>query len=286
MRSKEHNGRLDKFHLFTALPTELQLIIWDFWRENRPVFYHYLFLAPEGRYYSAVNMTSRKTVHTTAQTANPTIDNGLPLDPFECKITFTNRIKRFSMPLNIPAQCLLRYWNGAGTRDLHFKPRRGSRDTWVSFERDTFIVHSTHRLPGKLRFLFNNIGSEAPKDIQHDAWPQGIRRLAMYVFQGDSLCELDRRAFSQLKSLRSVWLLVHLSDSELGESVSLSFKIGHHLGTIKDMKDIVIEVQGPGDDFDPIYPALLDAQDMRTQLVRLFEEDKRRGIDVRVMLHL
>ncbi|KAI8628379.1 hypothetical protein F5Y19DRAFT_486056 [Xylariaceae sp. FL1651] len=209
MEPKEPNTKLDKFHLFTELPLELQLLVWKFWREGRPVIHHYLFVSPKGRCYAALDTKRDKFIHTTTQCAKTEVRHGTSLNPMEYKIRFTNSVWMitdyqcvdFLVNMVCNAREFWPYFWGEG--------EKGTLYTWVNFEKDIFFVGSNYRWPGQLRFLFYRIGGKLPQAIKDDHWALRIQQLAMYVSDKDSLCELDRRAFSQLKHLRKVFLIVH-----------------------------------------------------------------------------
>jgi hypothetical protein len=84
---------LKEFHLFIALPMELQLMIWAFWRSDQSVIHHYMFMGRHHRFYTAYDTAEKRYLRTTAKSVDPDLFGGTPLDPMEYKILFTNTVK-------------------------------------------------------------------------------------------------------------------------------------------------------------------------------------------------
>ncbi|KAI1125138.1 hypothetical protein F5Y10DRAFT_268380 [Nemania abortiva] len=259
------------FHLFTALPMELQLIIWEFWMEHQPVIYHYLLLTPKGRCYAALDTDTGRLVNTTGKGLEPDINDDVPLDPAKCKIRFTGKVMTTTRARVIQDILYIQYCP-------RYRSRPHPVHTWVDFKRDVFFLLSTYRFSGQLRFLFNGIGAYLPADIKDDHWPHRIQQLAIYLHSiMDPLDDLDRDAFSQLKGLQKVFLIVrheseiygpmnkHLSSGLVDLDEYLKFRVPKHPIT------------------DDIKPTATKARD---QLLRLFQEVNRSHITVELVVDM
>ncbi|KAI3325465.1 hypothetical protein HD806DRAFT_552741 [Xylariaceae sp. AK1471] len=262
--------KLKEFHLFTALPIELQLMIWAYWRSDQPVIHHYMFMGRYRRFYAAYDADQKTLLETTAKSADPGLFEGAPLDPMEYKIRFTNTVAtalRFS-DMNT------RRINQQSARLQLKRPAH----TWVNFEKDVFFFRNVgYRFPGELKFLFYRIGVKMPKDIKDDHWAHNIRQLAIYTFENeDSLCELDCRAFSQLRGLRKVFIAVkHAGSGDMLATFAPHYderrgfvdfdEFFKHFGTIS-------------------FPRKVSAEKIRAQLVGIFEQSGRKDIVVRLMV--
>ncbi|TGJ79681.1 hypothetical protein E0Z10_g9076 [Xylaria hypoxylon] len=280
----EGQRKLDEFHLFTKLPTELQLMIWKCWREDQPVIFHYLLLSSHmGRYYVALDTERDRVAQMTARSADPGIDDGMPLDPFEHKIRFANTVSTPNRPGwddIIPGS--MERWGFARTC-YDFKLRPVPVHTWVNFHKDIFFLGSDYKFPGQLRFLFSGINRVRLQDIQDDHWAHHIRQLAMYVSkEHPSLCEFDRAAFLQLKSLRKVFLIVEgriLFIPEFRSIPNYQYGLCPLHGITKIEEADPVRRRYLADDSQRI-----EAEALRAQLLHLFQEGNRGYIDVKVMV--
>ncbi|KAI0145576.1 hypothetical protein GGR57DRAFT_517075 [Xylariaceae sp. FL1272] len=208
---------LTEFRLYPKLPTEIKLMIWACYREDQNPIWHFMFLTPKGRIYAAQDVKTSRIIESTARTAVADSRKGsIPLDPEEYDIRLTNCTKVAASAIDFGGNLvdvimnpdlLRRYHYDQG---LNWQPRQPTH-SWANFGRDVFILGSGYRYPGQLRFLFEYIGHVAPKDLAEHHWACRIQVLAMFVPVHGSLflSDLDRRAFTQLKSLRKVVLMTH-----------------------------------------------------------------------------
>ncbi|KAI0450264.1 hypothetical protein F5B21DRAFT_508331 [Xylaria acuta] len=298
MEAEGHNDQLDKFHLFTALPVELQFEIWDLWREDQPVIYHYLFLTQKGRRYAAVDANTRRIVDTTAQSADPAFDDGTPLDPEEHKIHFTNKVeaifKDADMPRLADYQAHIMSWKFNNPQRY---PHRPQLNIWVHFNKDVFIFGSFHQLPGHLRFLSRDIDAALPQNIDDDDWSHGIRRLGIYLLKYNllhynlPLCEFDCRAFSQLKNLRMIFLILKLNTWWLYAELPPVFK---RLDKLIKLDEYIKLVDGNElhqqseflrqTELDVLRREKVRAEATRAQLLQILKDCNRGYISVELMV--
>ncbi|KAI1073988.1 hypothetical protein F5B20DRAFT_586706 [Whalleya microplaca] len=193
---------LTQFHPFRRLPIELQLMIWALWRQDRAAIRHYLCLEPYGRFYAALDIQQGKYVNPTSRSGKrgaaeeELLDRmGLHKIRFTNGVAFTNDLYRiYSTVHGLP---------GFPEPNLGIAPT----DTYVNFERDVFFAENTnYRYPGRLRFLFRNIGTKMPHEVVD--WSKRIQKLAMFVCpQSITLDDLDRKALSQLTGLKTVFVV-------------------------------------------------------------------------------
>ncbi|KAI2628308.1 hypothetical protein GGS21DRAFT_492628 [Xylaria nigripes] len=202
--------KLNKFHLFTKLPKEIQLMIWRFWEENHSPIYHYLILCARGRCYAAIDSEEGRPLLSTARSASMMLDDGTPLNPFEHKIRFANRVMgNITESFMINNLISLASTKTPNQLDTDYRATSTSFSTWVNFDRDVFFLGSNYRYPGQLRFLFSGIGTRSPSALKDDHWAHRIQQLALYVSENDHLSDLDRKTLPQLKGLRKVLLVIH-----------------------------------------------------------------------------
>ncbi|KAI1260367.1 hypothetical protein F5Y18DRAFT_256308 [Xylariaceae sp. FL1019] len=268
LNDNDGGGKLDKFHLFTKLPTELQLLVWKFYREGQPVLYHHMSLTRRGRVYSARDMQKGELVTTTAQSANQHDADGQALDPAEYKIRFVNGVIMKSARLDVVSS--------AGYYPLG-ETWKSPAETWVNFEKDVFFLDSSYDKPGQLRFLFRFFNRETPMDIPDDHWAHRIRQLAIYVDERhSSLADFDRRAFGQLRGLRRVWLVV-----------CRSFWRGS--GELVDINIVMASLeQSASYDVSTYRKNVIEdrrriASGIRDELRQIFQTAKRRGVVIDIV---
>ncbi|CAJ2508972.1 Uu.00g139980.m01.CDS01 [Anthostomella pinea] len=224
MPHDEPVARPIEFHLFPRLPPEIQLIIWAIWREDQPVMRQYCFMEREGRCYAALDMEKLQFVKTAGGSIDLRTGESAPLDPMEHQICFTNNISTVTVPEDI-----LRMF-----RNPRIEQNRrilSPAYTWVNFQRHTFFVHNAHyRLPGRLRFLFHNIGAKIPQEIKSDHWSKRIQKLAVFATaESNTLNDLDKAALLQLTGMKTVFIILPM----------------HHYNNWRQLKDGVCRCQGP-----------------------------------------
>lgn len=236
-----------EFHCFSKLPQEIQLLVWDAWREHVPTVRHYFVLELNGRGYAAFNCTSKSWIQIAARTAKPALDD--PMDPLEHKILFTNKISFASPKPNSPAP---------DTWDLTYallslRPRineildgnyfsdQGNTlrpaYAWVNFRKDVFFVDTIgYRLPGRLRFLFYDIGNRLPQLFGINHWATKIQKLAFYI-NGPRQSklyglwdEIDINALAKMRLLKQIFLVFQCS----GCSVEYQYRADSH-GFVHDI---------------------------------------------------
>ena len=149
-----HRGAaLTTFHPFLRLPVELQQYIWDLWRANpvrrpRCVCYCLPLSQRFGREYVAFDVLTRKDV--TESLTLSTAQVG-PIDQLSWFWAHPHRT-----PIRIassPGQV-----GGSTSKDF----------TQVDFDRDFFLLRSSYRLPGQLRWLLKGIGASDPPPMPAD----------------------------------------------------------------------------------------------------------------------
>ncbi|KAI0420517.1 hypothetical protein F5X98DRAFT_371930 [Xylaria grammica] len=282
----------DEFHLFRELPPELQRMIWEFWQDDQPAVYHYLFLASSHRHYVAVDSTRSRLVESTAQTADPNVDDGEPLSPFEWKITLNHRISTAVSSL-APESSVRIPWKRSplapwgfygGIGDFRLEPRRSPVHTWMNFHKDVFFLGSNYGLPGQLRFFCDPIDAPVPR-LNDNHWSRRIRQLAIYARAPDyrrrndsngRLSNLDRYVLTQLGGLRRVFIVVHFVPDT--EKLGLPSISGTRFGLVPLHK---IPDMKCGDWTSELVQI---AEALRLELVDLFRQTRRSYIDVGLVI--
>ncbi|KAK8110242.1 uncharacterized protein PG998_006699 [Apiospora kogelbergensis] len=169
----KESRRLTRFHLFTKLPIELQLIIWSFWREDQPVLRHYMVLTRHTRAYAALDFIAGKFVPTAAHSTDSTKDD--PLDPMEFKIRFSNSVLTTKGSYDDPLSVILNPSSDVPSDSREVFTRLSPAFAWVNFEKDIFCIENLgHRFGGRFRFLSPNIGAKVPKPLAADHWASRI----------------------------------------------------------------------------------------------------------------
>ncbi|KAI0886919.1 uncharacterized protein GGS22DRAFT_199242 [Annulohypoxylon maeteangense] len=143
------------FQFFTRLPTELQLMIWDFWREQKGVVRHFIIYRTEGPCYGAYDVNLRRFI----------TEEG-SVDPMNVKIN----LKVSKHPV--------RRFNEWQTMDRSFGRRPPSVKTkssfaWVNFEKDVFFTYDM--LPHWWRSRYFSFG------IHYSDWWRYAQRLTLCV---------------------------------------------------------------------------------------------------------
>ncbi|KAI1272175.1 hypothetical protein F5Y07DRAFT_412821 [Xylaria sp. FL0933] len=212
MGPNDQNKKLEEFHLFTALPPELQLMIWDICCEDRPVIYHYYY-AEWGRcFYAAYNATAKQIKRNTTHNSDPTagIDRVLPSDYAVSRVFLPDMMETLGKP-HTKAQFLYRRWPPIfHTRKL-IRPESPIRTTF-NFRRDVFFFGS---MIGEAtpRVVFPDWFCNHDQDREDEPLCCRIQQLALYPPQ----IEPDNHpGLLHMKSLKKVFLVVNGLDWRFG----------------------------------------------------------------------
>ncbi|KAI5863630.1 hypothetical protein GGS23DRAFT_564674 [Durotheca rogersii] len=148
---------LDRFHLFSKLPMELQLMIWDLWRASQPIIRHYMFTDSDGkRRYAAYDMSKGAMATRAFLDPRPLLTPGEAVDPMDIKIRLTGEVAS--------ADSWYELRNVSYDYNVIGRPLR-SPFARVNFHKDFFFFHSWSEMPGHLRFMYPRINSQAPKQL-------------------------------------------------------------------------------------------------------------------------
>ncbi|ETS82084.1 hypothetical protein PFICI_07086 [Pestalotiopsis fici W106-1] len=166
---------LCEFHCFSRLPTEIQLSIWEAWREDAPPVRHHFMLGASGTEYVAFDCGTQSWMSAEAAL-------GDHVDPIYHQIRFTNKIN-FAQP-TISRGAMFPYaqsyfddpgadYAGDYCRTAH---------AWVNFEKDIFFIDDI-RLESRerLHLLSRDVHRQQPATFQGNHWATKIQRLAFYV---------------------------------------------------------------------------------------------------------
>ncbi|KAI0006753.1 hypothetical protein F4779DRAFT_550412 [Xylariaceae sp. FL0662B] len=198
------------FRFFPKLPTELQFIIWDLYRDgqpHQPPDRHCFSLSHAGkRVYATFNESSHKVVDILRK------QDDSPL-PYQQKIRFPGAVFVETHP-----ERMNRVWH----RDY----RKSNKSTspafvFVDFERDLFYFdqcdyHPSVKSGSKFewfRFLCNPINRESPPQLGDKHWIFKVKKLALRVnypvkFPHDSVAEWDLEVLEHMVSLETLLLVV------------------------------------------------------------------------------
>lgn len=201
----------DTFHRFSDLPAELQLMVWQQYRQDRRSMRHYFRLGRRGRYHAAYNPTTGAFERATARTAADACRD--PLDPTEAKIRFTGRV-RAVLDYGPGASPVVAERRLAGAVDVALGCQGGAHPrnvttshAWVNFTDDVFIFeNSGYARPGKLRFLTSRIHRARPTPPAPGSWPARIRTLALYLDRAP-LTASDHDVLRVMEGLRMLLLV-------------------------------------------------------------------------------
>ncbi|KAI1751771.1 hypothetical protein F4782DRAFT_547495 [Xylaria castorea] len=292
--SEGSDSQLDEFYLFRWLPEELQLIIWDLWREDQPVFHHHLFLTEGGRCYAALDTVTHQVVDAVSHSADLAFDGGAPLDPSEHKLYFKGEVMTITQYKDLEDHKNVMAWN---LEQLPYKPQSKDVNTWLHMKTDMFIFWSTYKFPGHLRYLCDPFDVEPASDINKGDWSHHIQQVGIYVpNDGLPLCEFDRRTFSQLRNLRNVFLIIRWKRRPMPVWWPLPlwrFTSGKPDVLIKpsEIIEFVEEFHLPEEleqyrsqELDYLRKENTKAETLRTQLLQVFQNCKREYIAVETML--
>ncbi|KAI1854743.1 hypothetical protein JX265_002380 [Neoarthrinium moseri] len=289
-----------ELHNFPRLPKEIQLLIWDFWRQHAPIIRHYFVLHLSGRAYAAFNCETKNWVQTASRTAEPSHDD--PLDPMEHKILFTNAIN-VALPGTLsPAPVSWAHESAHGSVYSHIhqilsghyffdrgntlRPAHAS----VNFRKDVFFIDNIgYRLPGRMRFLFHRIGARRPRWVENH-WAAKIEKLAFYV-NGSQQSELngfwgeiDIEALANMRLLKKVYLVFRCS----GCSVEHQHRADSH-GFVHDLPNNGMHSPDVGilDEFGNISTlcrmSSAKAQQQKAEMASRFTKAGRHAVEVEVV---
>ncbi|KAI0123443.1 hypothetical protein BJ170DRAFT_599406 [Xylariales sp. AK1849] len=261
------------FHYFTRFPMEIQLMIW-------PSIRHYFCLEAAGRGYAAFDTKTRQCIKTTAKSAEPNQDD--PLDPMEYKIRFTNKVFTLPTGSDTRVDCIL------GGRTFRTQRTLAPAYAWVNFQRDPFIIENTsYGFPGRLRFLLSGIGAKMPRELDTSHWGSRIQKLCFYLIPMliENACDdLDRKVFTRMNSLRTVYLVTILS-SRCSYRVHLNGRADRHgYASIQNMNHSVCPSNGYF--CSPLNwrnPAT-DPEQKKAEMIVLLMESGRQNVEVKVVV--
>ncbi|KAI1455177.1 hypothetical protein F4805DRAFT_290994 [Annulohypoxylon moriforme] len=163
-----------QFHLFPKLPPELQLMVWNFWREEKPEVRHFIFYLIEGPCHGAFDVLSQRFI----------TDNG-SVYPMDVKIDL--RVSRYPV-------IKLNNWDEVRGAFIGTPPPATTTSSfaWVNFEKDFFFVYDM--LPSWRRGRYFSF------DVRYCKWWRHIRHLTLGVhaqlkqkfhqYLPDELCSL------------------------------------------------------------------------------------------------
>ncbi|KAI0858086.1 hypothetical protein F4860DRAFT_517144 [Xylaria cubensis] len=284
----------NEFRFFQFLPQELQLMIWDLWREDQPVFHHYLFLTKGGRCYAALDTTTHQIVDRIAHSADPKFNDGTPSDPVEQRLQFVGDIMTVTKYRDLEDHKNAMAWDLEG---LPYYPSLAPVITYLHLETDIFIFWSSYRWPGQLRFLCEPIAKEPAPDINHGDWSHQIQKVGIYVSKHTlPLCEFDRRAFSQLRHLRNLFLIIRWKRSPMPIWWPMPlWRLTSGESEVFVNPDEVIEFvetfplpdeleQYRSQELEYLRQETTKAETLRTQLLQFFQTCSRQFITVQVVL--
>ncbi|KAI1207615.1 uncharacterized protein F4807DRAFT_469134 [Annulohypoxylon truncatum] len=175
-----------RFRLFQKLPPELQLMIWDFWREDRLEVRHFMFYFTEGLCYGAYDFQRRIF-----------ITEEIPVDPMRVKIDL--RVSRY------PVQ-KLNNWRQLGHALRGKAPRvaASSPFAWVDFKKDGFVTYDL--LPEWWRpryFAFDKCYSDWWRHVTHlNLCVRKELKPEFYNYLPDELCALKTLSILRVPPLR------------------------------------------------------------------------------------
>ncbi|KAJ8132641.1 hypothetical protein O1611_g992 [Lasiodiplodia mahajangana] len=230
-----------------------------------------------GRCYAAFDPNTGKVVRTSARSADPKLDDGVPLDPAEFKIRFTGKVTLITTAKMLRDLINLGCPRGSLVLEVPCPCPQTPAYTWANFNRDVFFLGSFYRHPGLLRFLFHGVNHRIPRDINEDHWAHRIRQLAVYLPIRDPLNELDLRAFSQLRGLRKVFLVFRVDPKE-----EFNYRSTNHLVKLEKINEYYKWVP---EDSTPYLP-IGNAEEIRAQLLDVFQKGNRNHITVELMVDI
>lgn len=212
----------DTFHFFPKLPPELQLMVWQHYRQDRGSVRHYLRLMLNRRYHTAYNTKTGYYERATAQAG--AVTQWDPVDPDMTKIQFIGHVRSVpdyrhhdpeveSQRRDLAVGMAL-FGNKGGPG-----PRLRSVTTthaWVHFADDIFVFDSScfesycFDVPGMRRLLASGFLRRVPRPPAAGSWPAHIRTLAFYPWYIPT--QLDHAIFRMMDGLRTVLLVSDLHD--------------------------------------------------------------------------
>ncbi|KAI1738988.1 hypothetical protein F4680DRAFT_449450 [Xylaria scruposa] len=284
----------NKFHYFKFLPESLEHKIWALWREDQPIFHHYLFLTEGGRCYAALDTTTHQIVDRITHTADASFDNGTPLDPGEHKLQFYGTVMTVTQYQDLEDHKNAMAWD---LENPPYYPSLAPVTTWLHLPTDIFIFWSTHRCPGQLRYLCDPFDREPAPDINRGDWSHEIQKVGLYVSKHTlPLCESDRRALTQLRGLRNVFLIIRWKRLPMPTWWPMPlWRLTSGESEVFVRPEIVIEFiqtfplpeeleQYRSQELDYLRQETTKAEILRTELLQLFQTCSRQCIAVQTVL--